>query len=74
MEKSHLDIPCIFLKISYDRCTPGISKSYDIDGHIGGIYQVYTTNSNFLGIPDAPVKLLGVKDLPFGLELIAPVL
>jgi hypothetical protein len=31
---------------------PGISKSYDIDGHIGGIYQVYTTNSNFLGLPD----------------------
>ena len=38
--------------MSYDRYIPGISLSYDIDGHNPGIYQVYTTKFPSMGVPD----------------------
>ena len=39
--------------MSYDRYIPGISLSYDKDGHNPGIYQVYTTKFPSMGVPDA---------------------
>ena len=49
--------------MSYDRYIPGISLSYDIDGHNPGIYQVYTTKFPSMGVPDGiivKIKLVTV--------------
>ncbi len=46
---------------SYARYIPGIYRSYELNGHMTGIYLVYTQDLQFLGIPD--VRSTGTADL-----------
>ena len=57
------NIPGIYLEynfFSYARYIPGIFRSYTTDGHMTGIYLVYTQDLQFLGIQDVLRKYLGI--------------
>ncbi len=44
---------------SYTRYIPVIYRSYELNGHMTGIYLVYTQDFRFLGIPDVELELEG---------------